>query len=547
MSDHDRTIFHGPKAWIVSIIVGLLLGALLTRVLQPDYTPHEDQVADEQHQEESLDDSSSIDHEPIASLAGVDDDFPAPIHDPASQPADLDLPGNAHAAEDAHAHGPAPEIPLILAVPFALLLLSIATMPFINERFWHHHFPDFAFLLGSMMVAYYLLGFDEPDYAQGLSYGQYQMLHVAREYYAFIALIGGLFVASGGILIDFKGKGGPVSNTMLLATGALIANIVGTTGASVLLIRPFMRMNKGRLHAMHVVFFIFIVSNCGGCLTPIGDPPLYLGYLKGVPFMWTLEHLWPMWLACIGLLLGLFFLYDLKVGFPPSAEVDALGPVPAGGLTVKGLSGMIALALIIGGVFIDPMLAGVVPALEGVPIGPTFQIAVAICAYKIASSDIHKANDFNFFPVKEVGLLFVGIFATMAPALGYLAANGDKLGLDSATAFYFATGALSGVLDNAPTYLNFLQVAFAANHLELTPDNVHHFLDTPNGIHELTAISLGAVFFGAMTYIGNGPNFMVRAIAEAGGLKMPSFFGYLARAVVILLPVLVVIWLLFVR
>jgi Na+/H+ antiporter NhaD/arsenite permease-like protein len=420
-------------------------------------------------------------------------------------------------------------------------------MPFINERFWHHHFPDFAFVLGAMMVAYYLLGYNEPDYAHGLSYGQYQMLHVAQEYYAFIALIGGLFVASGGILIDYKGKGGPVSNTMLLATGAVIANIVGTTGASVLLVRPFMRMNKGRLHAMHVVFFIFIVSNCGGCLTPIGDPPLYLGYLKGVPFLWTLEHLWPMWLACVGLLLGLFLLYDLKVGAVPQSEADAIDAARPGGLTVKGLSGIIALALIIAGVFIDPMLAKMTPAFVGIPIGPTFQIIVALTAYKIARADIHKANDFNFFPVKEVGLLFVGIFATMAPALGYLAANGDKLGVDTPTMFYFATGALSGVLDNAPTYLNFLQVAFAGKHIELTPDNVHHFLDTADGIHLLSAISLGAVFFGAMTYIGNGPNFMVRAIAEAGGLKMPSFFGYLARAVVILVPVLVVVWLLFVR
>jgi len=550
MADHDSNTkrFKGPKAWIVSIIVGLLLGALLTQALDPVYPETSHQVAD--------DDAGSLhdghpDEEPLAALANADDGTPPPIYSPGeAEDTEADHHDAAHEGghEDDHgAHGPAPAIPLILTVPFALLLLSIALMPFINERFWHDHFPDFAFVLGAMMIAYYLLGFNEPGYAHGLSYGQYQMLHVGLEYYAFIALIGGLFIASGGILIDYKGKGGPLSNTALLATGAVIANIVGTTGASVLLIRPFMRMNKGRLHAMHVVFFIFIVSNCGGCLTPIGDPPLYLGYLKGVPFEWTLFNLWPMWLACVGMLLGIFFLYDLKVGAAPRDEAGPIGAESSGGLTVRGVSGMICLALIIAGVFIDPMLKKVTTAFEGIPVGPTFQILVAIVAYKIADRDIHRANDFNFFPVKEVGLLFVGIFATMAPALGYLDANGAKLGLDSPTMFYFATGSLSGVLDNAPTYLNFLQIAFSAQGIQLAPDNVHVFLDTGAGVEVLTAISLGAVFFGAMTYIGNGPNFMVRAIAESGGLKMPSFFGFMARAIVVLLPVLIVIWLIFVR
>lgn len=546
MADQDSSSFHGPKAWIVSILLGLLVGALLTQVIRPNYSePKEQQMA-----EDESTGSLVIEEEPIASLVHAPDGgaMPLPHDDEHDDEHHDDETHDGVIDHGAHAeHGPAPTIPIILTIPFALLLLSIAVMPFVNERFWHHHFPDFAFLLGGIMVAYYLLGFSEPGYAHGLSYGQYQMLHVGLEYYAFIALIGGLFVASGGILIDYKGKGGPLSNVALLATGAVIANIVGTTGASVLLIRPFMRMNKGRLKPLHVVFFIFIVSNCGGALTPIGDPPLYLGYLKGVPFTWTLMHLWPMWLACIGMLLGMFFVYDTIIGKPQQDQAEPLDAAPASGVRIKGISGIIALALIIAGVFIDPMLKKVTTALEGVPVGPTFQILVAVGAYKIANRDILRANNFNFFPVKEVGLLFVGIFATMAPALGYLAANGDKLGLDSPTMFYFATGGLSGVLDNAPTYLNFMQVAFAGQHLELTPDNVHVFLDTETGTSMLVAISLGAVFFGAMTYIGNGPNFMVRAIAEAGGLKMPSFFGFLARSIVLLLPVLIVVWLIFVR
>jgi Na+/H+ antiporter NhaD/arsenite permease-like protein len=290
--------------------------------------------------------------------------------------------------------------------------------------------------------------------------------------------------------------------------------------------------------------FIFIVSNCGGALTPIGDPPLYLGYLKGVPFEWTLLHLWPMWAVCIGMLLAIFFAIDTFISrkhpFKPAEGTE----IERTSVRVRGTSGMIALGLIILGVFIDPMLKAFA-GIEGYPIGPTFQIAVAIGAYFVANREIHKANSFNFEPVKEVGLLFIGIFATMAPALGFLAAHGHALGLDSPTAFYFGTGALSGVLDNAPTYLNFLQVSFGDQ--QINADSVQTYLADDTGLHILTAISLGAVFFGAMTYIGNGPNFMVRAIAESSGLRMPSFFGYLLRSIVLLLPVLVVIWAIFVR
>jgi len=555
--------FHGPKAWVASLLVGLALGALLTFVLQPSYrAPASDDhgvLVDHDESEGSGHESTEDPGDSLATLAfGPDDSTPLPI-----QGDETSTPGAEHGADpdghagdhgpDTHAeHGQAPTIPLLLCIPFVLLLGSIALMPFVNESFWHKHFPDFSFLLGGVIVAYYLLGYDKPDYTHGMSYGQYTMLHAGLEYYAFIALVGGLFVASGGLLIDVRTKGRPLANTALLAFGAVIANVVGTTGASVLLIRPFMRMNEGRLRPIHVVMFIFIVSNCGGALTPIGDPPLYLGFLKGVPFEWTLVNLWPMWLACVGMLLAIFYAIDSRIDAraraqdAPTKDLDSDQPSRAGPpVVVRGLSAMICLALIVGGVFIDPMLISMDAGLEGVPVGPTFQIIVAAIAYFIASEEIHEKNTFNLFPVKEVGLLFIGIFATMAPALGYLAAHGASLGLDSPTAYFFGTGTLSAVLDNAPTYLNFLQIAFASAGLSLTPENVHAFLETPANVDLLRGISLGAVFFGAMTYIGNGPNFMIRAIAEAGGVRMPSFFGFLLRAIVLLFPVLLVIWLVF--
>lgn len=575
--DHAHHGFQGPKCWALTLIVGLVLGALLSFAVPANYTAHAPQATEATHDGETH--GGAVDHDdagfatddlgdPVTLVdAGEDTGFlPTPPEDEhdgdnANHEADHADHGTtedghtqtgtadeAHADEGHDGHGPAPTIPIWLVVPFALLLLSIAVMPFINERFWHAHYPDFAFLLGGLIIAYYFLAFGQSGYLHGQSYGSHIMLHTGLEYYSFIALIGGLYIASGGVLVDVKGRGGPVLNTGILAVGAVLANITGTTGASVLLIRPFMRINKGRLKPIHIVLFIFIVSNCGGSLTPIGDPPLYLGYLKGIPFQWTLLHLWPMWAACIAMLLAMFFVIDTIIAKkhpfqPAEGETENAEPEKTS-VRLRGTSGMIALALIIAGVFIDPMLKKFA-GIEGMPIGPTFQIAVAIGAYFIASREILKANDFNFGPVKEVGLLFIGIFATMAPALGFLAAHGHSLGLNTPTAFYFGTGGLSAVLDNAPTYLNFLQVSFGEQ--AINPETIHAYLADEAGHHALTAISLGAVFFGAMTYIGNGPNFMVRAIAESAGLRMPSFFGYLLRSIVLLLPVLIVIWLIFVR
>lgn len=429
--------------------------------------------------------------------------------------------------------------PLILVVPFAVLLGCVALMPFVNARWWHHHYPSVSLALGGLVTGYYLMGYREPDLAHGgVSYGSYAIMHSLLEFYSFLALVGGLYVVSGSIVVELRGRGRPLLNTGILLFGAIAANVVGTTGASVLLIRPFMRVNHGRLRPVHLVFFIFIVSNCGGCLTPIGDPPLYLGFLKGVPFFWTFEKLWPSWLMVNGLLLATFYVLDRRIERSLPKEGTEVQEHKFR-LRARGWVGMVCLLMMIGGVFIDPLLAPHL-GLGHFPAGATFQLLVALTAYLTAPKYCHEANEFNFAPLKEVALLFAGIFATMVPALGYLAANGQKLGLDGVSAYYWGTGVLSAALDNAPTYLNFLQIAFGEG--EMTRTSIREFTSTEQGVLILEAISSGAVFFGAMTYIGNGPNFMVKAIAEQRGLKMPGFFGYLAYSCTFLLPILVIHW-----
>ncbi|MBX3358148.1 MAG: sodium:proton antiporter [Phycisphaeraceae bacterium] len=536
-ASHHAKGFHGPLCWVISAIVGALIGYGLTFVLPANYPAP----------------SSGDDHPRGSVIERRSTGEVRTVSGPGAEKNQHGEPGGA-----GWSHAVAPTIPLVLCIPFALLLGSIALMPFISLRFWHHHYPDFAFFLGSAVLVYYLVAFG--------GYGRHEMLHVGLEYYSFIALVGGLYVVSGGIMVNVRARGTPLNNALVLAGGAVLANLIGTTGASVVLIRPFMRMNAGRLRPIHVVMFIFIVSNCGGCLTPIGDPPLYLGYLKGVPFAWTLTSLWPMWIACVGGLLAVFIVIDTAIGRTAVSEHAAehppgeARPLPVSPVSVHGASAVICLALLVAGVFIDPLLK-TYAGISGLPVGATFQIIVAATAYAIADRKYHDANSFNFEPIKEVGLLFVGIFATMAPALGYLQTHGGSLGLETPTQFFFATGVLSAVLDNAPTYLSFLQVAFAAIGLPVDPEGIRMFIDstytithadgsppvTVSGPVILESISLAAVFFGAMTYIGNGPNFMVKSIAESNGLRMPSFIGYVGYAVVLLAPVIVVVWAIFIK
>lgn len=438
------------------------------------------------------------------------------------------LAASAAATADATGHAAHALPPLWMVTPFAALLLCIALMPLIAGHFWEHHYPKIAIGLGSLTGCYYYFVQHDP----------HALLHAGHEYVSFMALVGSLFVISGGINIQVKGEATPLVNTLFLAIGAVLANIIGTTGASMLMIRPWIRMNKYRITALHVVFFIFIVSNVGGCLTPIGDPPLFLGFLRGVPFWWVIQHCWSGWALACGLLLAVFYVMD-TINFRRAPKEIRDKETAREEWVFRGLRNLVFLGLVLGAVFLpknlqETTIAGVltVPALV--------MLLAAVGSYFATPRNIHAANDFNFGPVKEVGYLFIGIFLTMIPALQILQ-SGELVQISSPMQYYFATGILSAFLDNAPTYLSFLAAAMGS--AGLTVDNAGDVLQfTRNGALLLMAISLGAVFFGAGSYIGNGPNFMVKAIAEKARVSTPSFLGYILRfSIPILLPVLIVV------
>ncbi len=429
----------------------------------------------------------------------------------------------------------------------------IATGPLFFEHFWHKNYPIVAIILAVGVVAYYLFSLHNTG----------APIHAIAEYIQFIALLASLFMASGGILIKVDKEGTPGVNVMLLLIGALAANIIGTTGASMLLVRPFIRLNKNRIRAYHVVFFIFIVSNVGGSLTPIGDPPLFLGFLKGVPFEWTLIHNFIPWVFAIALLLLIFYLVDKR------NKADYDGPTVqekySGKISIIGGKNFLWLLVIIIAVFIDPNVIDGVPYIPFESHGSLHKISylreiimfsVAGLSYAFASKEALQGNEFSFEPIKEVAFIFIGIFMTMMPALEMVGAfaKGEGAALINPSSLYWGTGVLSSFLDNAPTYMNFLTAAMAGVGGDIYQiDQVRDFA-YGNGIFaghhtplELIAISVAAVFFGAMTYIGNGPNFMVKAIAEQVGVRMPSFFGYILRySLVFLLPILIVVWLIFI-
>ena len=431
-------------------------------------------------------------------------------------------------------------VPAWLLLPFMGLLGCIAIVPLFHPHTWERHYADFSLALGTFTIAIYAALY-------GVA-GSPVIGHTALEYFQFMALIGGLFIVSGGILIDVHHRGRPLGNTLLLGTGAILANLVGTTGASMLLIRPFLRINHGRIRPFHVVFFIMIVSNCGGCLTPLGDPPLFLGFLKGVPFTWPLLHLWQYWLMVNGLLLSLFFISDCLVQredgksrvtpIPPSAATPLHSQR---GFSVSGWQNIVLMVLFLGVLLADEPLKRLT-GYHAMPFGALFQVIIALTALRVANPDIMQENEFTLKPVREVGFLFAGIFATMIPALAFLQQNSGTLGVQSPRDFYYVCGGLSAVLDNAPTYLSFVQTALGLSGTETLPA----FLAASPANHKLLeAISTSAVFFGAMTYIGNGPNFMVKSIADSAQVRTPTFLGYLGYSLLILLPILVAtFWLL---
>jgi Na+/H+ antiporter NhaD/arsenite permease-like protein len=408
-----------------------------------------------------------------------------------------------------------PAAPWVL--PFAAMLLGIAVLPLAAPRFWESNLRKLAFsaLLGLPVLGLYLA-----RHPQALG-------HVAADYVSFMVLLGSLYVISGGVLVDGDLRATPRVNAAFLALGSLLASFVGTTGASMLLIRPLLRTNGERRHVTHtVVFFIFLVSNVGGCLTPLGDPPLFLGYLQGVPFAWTLR-LAPAWLVTTAVLLAVYFLWDRRAYARESPEARREDRLEVRPLGVAGKENLV-------------LLAGIVAAAAFLhaPWREAAMVALAAVSMARTRGELRQANHFSFHPILEVAAVFAGIFLTMIPALDLLRAQGQALGVREPWQFFWATGLLSSFLDNAPTYLTFLALAQGQN-LPAEVVGVSHEV--------LIAISLGAVFMGANTYIGNGPNFMVRAIAESRGVKMPSFAGYMAYSAAVLLPVFVLITIVFFR
>ena len=434
--------------------------------------------------------------------------------------------------------------PVWLVIPFALLLLMIATGPLFYEHFWHKNYPIVAILLAALVVGYYLF----------VLQNTHGPVHALAEYAQFIALLASLFIASGGILIKVNKKATPLANVGMLLLGALFSNVIGTTGASMLLVRPFIRLNKERIKAYHIIFFIFMVSNVGGAMTPIGDPPLFLGFLRGVPFMWTVTHIIPEWSFTLAALAIIFYVLDKRNNTEEELEEEQDYDNK---ISVVGMRNFLWLAVIIAAVFIDPnkfdWVSGI--TFDGVEfsfVRELIMFSVAYLSHRFANKEALAGNDFNFEPIREVAFIFVGIFGTMMPALelvGNFAKSDAGAELITHNTLFWGTGLLSGFLDNAPTYLNFLAAAMASRGADVgVISEVLAFAEGkyPDSILDLTAISVAAVFFGAMTYIGNGPNFMVKSIAEQVGIKMPSFFGYIIRfSLPFLLPVLFIVWLIF--
>ena len=420
-----------------------------------------------------------------------------------------------------HVHSPdvaaAGAPPLYTVLPFAVLLLTVAICPLVAAHRWKRNRNK---LLASAVLSL-------PIFLLYLGRDPQALVHMGREYVSFIVLLGGLYVIAGGILLRGDLVATPLTNTAFLAVGAVLASLVGTTGASMLIIRPLLQTNRERTRVAHtVVFFIFLVSNIGGMLTPLGDPPLFLGYLQGVPFLWTLR-LWPPWLLMTATLLVVYVIWDgREFAREPLGAIrrDRAEQEPLrlrGGANVVALGGVILAVATLDA----PAREIVIVALAGLSLWKT-------------PGTIRRANAFTAGPIVEVAVVFLGVFVTMVPALEILHLRGDELGVRSSWHFFWASGIVSSFLDNAPTYLTFLALAQS---LRLSDDVV----GVPHVI--LVAISVGSVSMGANSYIGNAPNFMVKSIAEEAGVRMPSFFGYMLFSAAVLFPLFVAVTLIFFR
>lgn len=404
---------------------------------------------------------------------------------------------------------------LLLSTPFILILLTIAFGPLLFPNLWekNSHKALIIAILTLPILGYLII--KEPN----------ALSHSLHDYGSFIIFLSALFIICGGISLEGDLEAKPITNTFFLGLGAILANLIGTTGASMLLIRPLLQTNQERKHIKHIpIFFIFIVSNIGGLLTPIGDPPLFMGYLKGVPFFWTLK-LFPIWFLANGFLLILFFIIDSYAHKKETKKDLALDHRQIKPLKLRGTFQLLLIFGVVLGVFLPS------PSRE------LLMIVLCFISLRKNVKKIRQHNQFTFHPIIEVAILFAGIFIAIVPLLQILETHGSKLGITTPMSFYWLTGTLSAVLDNTPTYLSFF---FLAQGLHLPGENI---VGMPTNI--LLAISASAVMMGALTYIGNGPNFMVKAIADERKIKMPSFFGYIIYSVGILVPLFIVISFLF--
>lgn len=434
---------------------------------------------------------------------------------------------------------------LAFCIPFAGLLLCIAVLPLVKAEWWEAHQPH--------AVVFWSLLFVLPfAFVYGPGQAFEKVLEcIVDDYLTFIILLFGLFCVSGNITLEGDLAGSPRINVGLLLIGTMFSSWIGTTGASMLMVRPIIKMNAWRKRRSHImVFFIFLISNIGGCLTPIGDPPLLMGFMRGVPFFWSL-HLFPVLLFNVVILLTIFYFLDRRAYRKDIAE--GLKPdisKPGTEVHILGLHNLIFLAMIVAAVILSGTLPGMAAfqdaegAVRGIHlfgevtltypalIEVMIILVAAFLSFKTTSVEIRRKNHFTWGAIQEVAVLFVGIFITMQPALMILKANGASLGLNKPFEMFWATGCLSSFLDNTPTYLVFLTTAGALGFTEGMPT----ILGTVP-VAMLEAISCGAVFMGANTYIGNAPNFMVKSISDENGIRMPSFFGYLLWSITFLIPV----------
>ena len=451
-------------------------------------------------------------------------------------------------------------LPLWSIIPFVGMLLSIAIFPLVREEWWESHELHVAVFWAAVFLIPFIIGFGPEITAEQLSET------IVGDYIPFIVLLLGLFVVAGGIHVRGTIVGTTRTNVILLLIGSFLASWIGTTGAAMLLIRPVIRANQWRRHKAHIIiFFIFTVANMGGCLTPLGDPPLFLGYLRGVPFFWTLAHIWPLLIMNMVLIMAIFIVIDRRFAKREGAEglealelmdrADERTPIRIDGAHNFAFLALIIIAVILNGsipqmeMFIDPATGKTFGVdIFGVHVGVDYVTQIALILIALALSwattpkDVREHNNFEWAPIAEVAKLFIGIFITMIPALAILRAYGGSIGIDSPLKFFWSTGLLSSFLDNSPPYVVFLTAAGALGSTDPTA-----VVTTVGNVAQpmLLAISAGAVFMGAVTYIGNAPNFMVKNIAERAQIKMPSFFGYMGWSVAILVPIFVIDTLIF--